>query len=66
MMKLDVLIMPLLAVVMLLAIKLGPPLPAIYHDCLRHGKFMLPIAADQRFCIDNNRVVHFPGGLARW
>jgi len=41
------------------------PLPAIYHDCLRHGQFMLPVSETERFCIDNRGIIHFPGSAPR-
>jgi hypothetical protein len=58
MFKLDIaLVLPLLAAGMVLAVWVSKPLPDIYATCVKHSG--LPISPELRFCVDNNRIVHY-------
>jgi hypothetical protein len=55
--RLDLIVLPLIAVAMVIAAK-KMELPQIYRDCARHGA-MLAVDPDLRFCVDKDRTEHW-------
>jgi hypothetical protein len=56
--RLDLIVLPLIAVAMVVAAREMPQPPQIYRDCVRHGA-MLAIDPGLRFCVDNSRTIHW-------